>query len=77
MIEFEAWWETVSIQALRITIEPRVIDFGYPKMHVVSHISESIRGMGSGDNFTTDFSERRHIANVKKEYRSSRKVNYI
>jgi len=33
--------------------------------------------MGSGDNFTTDISERLHIANVKEAYRSSNKVNYI
>jgi hypothetical protein len=33
--------------------------------------------MCSGDNFTADISERLHIANVKEEYRSSNKVNYI
>jgi len=76
-IEFEAWWETISIQALRKTIEQRVIHLGHPKMHRVSHISESIRRMGSGDNFTTDISERLHIANGKEAYRSSNKVNYI
>jgi hypothetical protein len=42
MIEFEAWWETIGIQALRKTIEQCVIHFGYPKMRLVSHISESI-----------------------------------
>jgi len=77
MIEFEAWWETIGIQALRKTIEQRVIHLGYPKMHLLSHISESIRRMGSGDNFTTDISEWLHIANVKEGYRSSNKVNYI
>ena len=46
-------------------------------MHLVSHISESIRRMGSGDNFTTDISERLHISNVKEAYRSTNKVNYI
>ena len=46
-------------------------------MYLVSNISESIRGMGSGDNFTTDISERLHIATVKKAYRSSNNVNYI
>jgi len=76
-IEFEAWWETIGIQALRESIEQRVIHFGYPKMHLVSHISESIRGMGSGDNFTTDISEWLHDANVKEAYRSTNKVNYI
>jgi len=77
MIEFEARWETIGIQVLRKTIEQCVIHFGYPKMHLVSHISESIRQMGSGDNCTTDISERLHIANVKEAYRSSNKVNYI
>jgi len=33
--------------------------------------------MGSGDNFTTDISERLHISNVKKAYRSTNKVNYM
>jgi len=45
-------------------------------MHRVSHISESIRRMGSGDNFTTDISEQLHIANLKEAYRSTNKVNY-
>jgi len=76
LIEFEAWWETIGIQALRISIEQRVIHFGYPQMHLMSHISESIRRMGSGDNFTTDISERLHITNVKEAYRSTNKVNY-
>jgi len=43
LIKFEACWEKIGIQALRKTIEQRVIHFGYPKMHLVSHISESIR----------------------------------
>jgi len=77
LIEFEAWWETIGIQALRKSIEQRVIHFGYQKMHLVSHISESIWRMGSGDNFTTDSSERLHIANVKEAYPSTNKVNYI
>jgi hypothetical protein len=77
MIEFKDWWETIGIQALRKTIEQRVIHFGYPKMNLVSHISESIRAMGSGENFTTNISDRLHITNVKEAYRSSNKVNYI
>jgi len=68
MIKFEACWETIGIQALWKTIEPSIIHFGYPKMHVVSHTSQSICRMGSGDNFTTDISERPHIANVKEAY---------
>jgi len=46
-------------------------------MHLVSNISESIRQMGYGNNFTTDISERLHIGNVKEAYRSTNKVNYI
>jgi len=42
LIKFEAWWETIGIQALRRTIAQRVIQFGYPMMHLVSHLSESI-----------------------------------
>jgi hypothetical protein len=43
LIEFEDWWQTFSIQALWNTIEQHVIHCGYPKMHLVSYISESIR----------------------------------
>jgi hypothetical protein len=77
MVEFEAWWGTVWIQALRKTIKQHVIHFGYAVMHLVSHISESIRRMGSGGNFTTDISERLHIPNVKVAYQSGNKVNYL
>ena len=77
LIEFEPWWETFVIQALQTAIEQCVIYFGYPMMHLVSHISKSIRRMGSSDNVTTDISERQHISNVKEAYRSSNKVNYI
>jgi len=77
LIEFEAWWETFGIQSRRGTIEPPEIHFGYQKMHLVSHISESIWRMGLGDNFTTDISEWLHIANMKEAYRASNKVNYI
>jgi hypothetical protein len=77
LIEFEAWWQAIGVQELWKRIEQCVIIFGYPKMHLVSHISQSIRRMGSGDNFTTNISERLHIGNVKEVYRSSNKVNYI
>jgi hypothetical protein len=46
-------------------------------MHLGCHIWESIRWIGSGDNFTTNIAERLHIAHVKKEYWSSNKVNGI
>jgi hypothetical protein len=43
LVEFEAWWQIIGVQEFRKTIEQRVIQFGYPKMHLVSHKSESIR----------------------------------
>jgi hypothetical protein len=46
-------------------------------MHLVSHISDSIRWMGSGDNFTTNISGWLHIGNVNEAYRSTNKVNYF
>jgi hypothetical protein len=49
----------------------------YPKMHLVSHISMSIRQMGSGDNFTIDNSELLHTANINEVFRSTNKVNYL
>jgi len=77
MMIFEAWWQTIGIHALWETIEQHVIHFRYSEGHHVSEISESIRRMGSGDNSTTDISERLHIANVKEVYQSSNKVHYI
>jgi len=43
LVEFEARWQAVGIPELWKTIEQRVIHFGYPMMHLVSHISESIQ----------------------------------
>jgi hypothetical protein len=43
LIEFEAWWESISIQTLWKTIQQGVIHFEYPKRYLVSHRSESIR----------------------------------
>jgi len=77
LFEFDAWRQAIGVQELQKTIEQRVIHFGYQKMHLLSYISESIRRMGSGNNFTTDISEWLHISNVKEAYRSTNKVNYI
>jgi hypothetical protein len=77
LMEFEAWWETIGIQALRKSIEQCIIHFGYPTMHLVCHILESTRRVCSGENFTTNISERLHIANGKEAFRSTNKVNYI
>jgi len=75
LVEIEAWWQAIDVQELRKTIEPRVLHSRYPTMHLVRQISESIRQMGSGDNFTTNISERLLIGNVKEAYQSTNKVN--
>jgi hypothetical protein len=77
LIEFEAWWQAIGVPARRETMKHRVILFRYPRMHLVSHISESIWRMGSGDNFTTEMSERLHISNLKESYQFTNQVNYI
>jgi len=77
LVKFEAWWQAIGVQELRKTIKQCVIHFRYPKMHFVSHISESIRRMGSSDNVTTDISERQHSGNVKEAYWSTNKVHFI
>jgi hypothetical protein len=66
LVEFGAWWQATGIQELRETIEQRVIHLGHPMIHLVSYISQSIRRMGSGDNFTTNISEWLYIANMKE-----------
>jgi hypothetical protein len=42
MAEFETLWEQHGIHELRKALEHQIVHFGYPKMHLVSHISESI-----------------------------------
>jgi hypothetical protein len=66
LVEFERWRQASEVQELRKTIQQHVIIFGYPKMHLVSHLSESIWRMGSGDDFTNDIFEHPHIGNVKE-----------
>jgi len=77
LVEFDAWWQSISIQELWETIEQCVTYFGYHKIHLASHISESIWRIGFCDNFTTNISERLLISNVNEVYRSTNKVNYI
>jgi len=77
LVEFEAWWQAIGVQTFWKTIEQCVIHFGYPKMDLVSYISESIHLMGSADNFTTGISEWLHLGNMKEAYWSTNKVNYI
>jgi len=75
LIDFEGCCETINIEVLRNTIQQHMIHFGYPKIHLWNDVSESIRRMNTGDNLTTDISERLHIANVKEPYPSRNKVD--
>jgi hypothetical protein len=77
LVEFEAWWQAIIIQELWKTIQQRIIHFRYSKLHLVTHISDPVQQMGSGDNFTTDISESQYISNVKEVYQFTNKVNYI
>ena len=53
-----------------------VYHFQFPKIHLLSHISESIRRMGSPDNFSTDVLELLHVEMVKEAYCSTNRVNF-
>jgi len=67
----------IGVPELHKTIEQCVIHFGYPKMHYMTQISESIWPMGSVNIFTTDISDQLHVCNVKQAHQSNNKVNYI
>jgi hypothetical protein len=77
LIEFEVRWKLIGIQIFRKTIQWRIIHFRYSKTHFVSHVSDSIWQICSGDDFTTYFSEWVLITNVKEASQSTNKANYI
>jgi hypothetical protein len=77
MIEFETWRQAIRLQELQNTIKQDVIIFSNPKMHLMSHISQSIWQMCSGNNSTTNISEWLHIGNVKDTCPSTHRLNYI
>lgn len=66
LLEVEAWWQVIGVQELWKTLEQCVMHFTHSTMHAVSHISESVRQMCSGYNFTTAISEWLHIGSVKE-----------
>jgi len=67
-IMFKAGSEAFSVWKLCKTIEQCQKHFHYAVMQLVNHISESIQGMGSGDNFTPDNSKKLYIGNMKEVY---------
>jgi hypothetical protein len=74
---FQAWWPPIGVQKLGNTIKEHEILVRYPMLHLVSHISESIRQVSSSHNFITNIFERLHIGNVKEAYGSTNTANYI
>jgi len=77
VIEFEAWWQAIGCPEVLNTIQTGAIHFRCQKMHLMSHISDWIRLISSGNNFTNNFFEWLHIANVKVSYQSTNNVNFI
>ena len=57
-------------------VRAEVYHFQFPKIHLLSHISERIRRIGSPDNFSTDVSELLHVEIVKEAYCSMNRVNF-
>ena len=69
-------WAQARIEREYERLRAEVYHFQFPKMHLLSHISDSIRQMGSPDNFSTDVSELLHVEMVKEAYRSTNRVNF-
>src|SRR5437588_7737768 len=69
-------WAQARINREYQGLRAEVYHFQFSKMHLLSHISESIRQMGSPDNFSMDVSELLHVEMVKEAYRSTNSVNF-
>jgi len=72
----ELRWTEARIDKEYEKLRTEIYNFQFPKMHLLSHITESIRQMGSPDNFSTDVSELLHIEMVKEAYRSMNRVSF-
>jgi len=72
----ERGWAQARIDREYEKLRVEVYHFQFPKMHLLSHISDSIRRMGSPDNFSTDVSELLHVEMVKEAYRSTNRVDF-
>jgi len=67
----EEGWSRAPMKVEKDKLETAIYDFQFPKMHMVGHVSNSIRQMGSPDTFPTDILELLHIEYVKEAYRAS------
>jgi len=72
----ELRWSEARIDKEYEKLRTEIYNFQFPKMHLLSHITESIGQMGSPDNFSTDVSELLHIEMVKEAYRSTNRVSF-
>ena len=72
----EKGWSRQWMKAVKEQLANVIYHFQFPKMHMLSHASNSIRQMGSPDNVSTDVSELLHRENVKETYRASSRVQY-
>ncbi|KAJ3995318.1 hypothetical protein F5050DRAFT_1573893 [Lentinula boryana] len=52
-------------------------DFRIPKIHFMNHYVDDIQGMGTLDNFNTEYTERLHIDLAKQAYRASNKKDEL
>ena len=77
LIKFEAWWMALCVLEIQTTINQHVIHLGHSRVHLVTHTSQSILRMGSGDNFTTDIAEWLYLSNVQEAYQCTNKVNNV
>jgi len=57
-------------------LKTAIYHFQFPKMHMLSHASNSPCPMGLPDTFSTDISELLYIKNVKEAYRTYNRVQY-
>jgi hypothetical protein len=62
----ELGWTEAPIDKEYEKLRTEIYNFQFPKMHLHSHITQSIRQMGSPDNLSTDMSEILHIEMVKE-----------
>jgi len=69
-------WSRARMQAVKEKLWTAIYHFHFPKMHMLGYVSNTIRQMGSPDNFSTDISELLHIENVKEAYCASNRVQY-
>ncbi|KAJ3775118.1 hypothetical protein FB446DRAFT_638542 [Lentinula raphanica] len=52
-------------------------DFRIPKIHFMNHYVDDIRGVGTLDNFNTEYTERLHIDLAKQAYRATNKKDEL